>query len=167
MGSLDDAVNRRVEEQRVADKDVEAKRIAERSAASLAADEFGNQLRELANYLGRHTTPEKVSVSDRVTKWYKPSQKSPAGFCLTQTPYKRVLLPDGQLWESADGGRLVDLAKALKSTLHLGNYAFTSNGDGELHSYAGSGHIELRSYLGVTDAMAALAVSYLQDRHTK
>ena len=62
MGSFDDAVNRELYARKQAADDVAARTNARRRASVRAAEELSVRLRELADYLARHTSPRSVEI---------------------------------------------------------------------------------------------------------
>jgi hypothetical protein len=110
MGIFDDAAQRQIDQESQAARQAEADAEAAKKRATRAADELRQLLIELADYLGKNTTPRSVELWSTKSGMFSKIPLSPVGFPLveewryiTHAMQKHgrevvVLLPDGSLW---------------------------------------------------------------------
>ncbi|MFE4457674.1 hypothetical protein ACFROC_10000 [Nocardia tengchongensis] len=108
MGTFDDAVSRRLREQRDANSAARGQASADATARQQAASEMTAGLQDLARYLASRITARTIALEPK-SKWYQAVSTSPAGYVLIEHSTLSsfdvveartvcVLLPTGGIW---------------------------------------------------------------------
>jgi hypothetical protein len=161
--------------------DVAARTNARRHASVRAAEELSERLRELADYLARHTSPRSVEIRP-AAKWYQKPFMSPTGFILK---FHRglgtsvlVLLPDGRLWQqfsqvaSVKDGEVVDLhaefddphRTSRSRSVTIGEFSFFADAAGNLCARTLNMDRAKHRAVDPTEALATIAANVLEGR---